>query len=96
MLNDEPLLTLSRAMRGLQNHPSPSTAWRWHRKGIRGVRLETVVVGGRRYTSKAALDRFVAAVTSAADSRPIGRRERDVDVQRSQDTERKLNDAGLL
>lgn len=55
MLNNEPLLTLAQAMHGLERRPSPSTAWRWYRKGILGVRLETVVVGGRRYTSKAAL-----------------------------------------
>ncbi len=92
----EHLLTLAQAMHELPNRPSPSTAWRWHRKGIHGVRLETTVVGGRRYTSREALDRFLSAVTSAADSLPIRRRERDAVVQRGQDTERKLKDAGLL
>ncbi|NLX98218.1 MAG: DUF1580 domain-containing protein [Rhodopirellula sp.] len=92
----EQLLALGQAMHELPNRPSPSTAWRWYRKGIRGVRLETVVVGGRRYTSREALDRFLSAVTSAADSEPIRRRERDADVGRSDNTERKLRDAGLL
>lgn len=92
----EHLLTLSQAMHELPNRPSPSTAWRWYRKGVHGIRLETTVIGGRRYTSREALDRFLSAVTSAADSEPIRRRERDADARRGPDTERKLHDAGLL
>ena len=73
----EQLLTLSAAARGL---PGPSgrglhtsTIWRWSQRGVKGVRLETVLVGGVRYTSREALDRFVAATTAAADgtSSPI-------------------------
>jgi hypothetical protein len=44
--------------------PHLSTWWRWHRHGIKGVRLETVVVGGRRYTTAEAVQRFAAALTS--------------------------------
>jgi len=38
--------------------PSYSTWWRWWRHGIRGVRLETVLIGGRRFTTYAAVLRF--------------------------------------
>jgi hypothetical protein len=38
------------------------TVWRWALKGLRGVRLETVKIGGVRVTSEAALRRFFAAV----------------------------------
>ena len=44
-----------------------STLHRWRLKGCRGVRLETVMLGGRRFTSDQALDRFFAATTAAAD-----------------------------
>jgi hypothetical protein len=41
------------------------TAWRWTRRGIRGTRLESVAVGGRRYTSTQAFRRFVAATNES-------------------------------
>ena len=47
--------------------PTYSTWWRWWRHGIRGVHLETVLVGGRRLTTADAVERFVTA-TSAAGS----------------------------
>ncbi len=43
----------------------PSTLWRWHARGVRGVKLETVLVGGMRMTSEEALARFCEAVTKA-------------------------------
>ncbi len=44
---------------------NPSTVWRWATRGIRGVRLETVKVGGAAMTSKAALNRFFAKLSDA-------------------------------
>jgi len=67
MLKNEPLLGLVEAVKlatGRRVHLS--TPLRWASRGSRGVRLETVVMGGRRYTSVAACERFVAAVTEAA------------------------------
>ena len=46
---------------------SISTLHRWHRHGLRGTRLETVLVAGVRYTSAEAIDRFIRATTQAAD-----------------------------
>lgn len=41
-----------------------STVYRWAQRGLRGgIRLETVKVGGGRYTSQEAVHRFVEAVT---------------------------------
>ena len=34
---------------------------RWRLKGVRGVKLETVLICGLRYTSKEAIARFIAA-----------------------------------
>jgi Protein of unknown function (DUF1580) len=42
----------------------PATLWRWSTKGVRGVKLETAMVGGVRVTSEAALSRFIAALSS--------------------------------
>jgi len=49
----------------------PSTLHRWRLRGVRGVRLGTVLIGGTRYTSTEALSRFFAATTAAADGQPV-------------------------
>ena len=49
----------------------PSTLHRWRLRGTRGVKLETLLVGGTRYTSVEALNRFFAATTAAADGEPV-------------------------
>lgn len=48
---------------------SRSTGYRWSRHGLRGVVLETVQVGGSRFTSLEALQRFVADLTAARDQK---------------------------
>jgi hypothetical protein len=40
---------------------SLATLHRWRLKGVRGVRLETILIGGLRYTSREAISRFIAA-----------------------------------
>lgn len=37
------------------------TMHRWRLNGVRGTKLETVLIGGMRYTSKEAIQRFVEA-----------------------------------
>ena len=44
-----------------------ATAERWRMRGCRGVTLETVLIGGKRYCSDEALERFVERTTAAAD-----------------------------
>lgn len=62
MLYDEDLLTFSEAAKNLPTidgrRAHASTIWRWARKGIQGVKLETLRVGGRFVTSAEALERF--------------------------------------
>jgi hypothetical protein len=52
--------------------PSSATLWRWHAIGIRGVKLDTVRIGGRRYTSHEAFNDFVRATNERCDSRGAG------------------------
>lgn len=40
-----------------------STVFRWATKGARGRKLESVLIGGMRYTSIEAFDRFTAPAT---------------------------------
>jgi hypothetical protein len=42
----------------------PSAVWRWARKGIKGIKLETLRLGGRFITSMEALDRFSKALAA--------------------------------
>ena len=45
---------------------SVCTVRRWHARGVRGHKLETVAIGGLRYTSHEALRRFIASISGAA------------------------------
>lgn len=40
---------------------SLATLHRWRLHGVRGVKLETLLIGGLRYTSREAIARFIAA-----------------------------------
>ena len=54
----EQLMYLAEAAAILPGRPSIATLWRWRVKGVRGRRLESVVLGGRVFTSREALQRF--------------------------------------
>ena len=43
-----------------QQDVSLSTVWRWCTRGVRHIRLESMNVGGRRYTTTEAFQRFLA------------------------------------
>lgn len=51
---------------------SPKTALRWAIGGLRGVRLETVKIGGRRMTSVPALRRFLLATQDNPQPAAVG------------------------
>ena len=48
------------------------TAIRWCLSGVRGVRLESLKIGGQRRTSRAALRRFIAATQMRPESLAAG------------------------
>jgi len=62
-LQDVPRL-MPRTPRGRPIHLC--TVVRWKDRGLRGVKLEAVRLGGRWVTSREALERFVERLTSAA------------------------------
>jgi hypothetical protein len=69
-LSDE-LVPLGRAghlIPGPAAKPHASTLARWARRGVgkSRARLETVLLGGRRYTSRAALIRFFSRLSEAS------------------------------
>jgi hypothetical protein len=90
----EQLIPLTQAAKSLPGRPHVATLWRWRTAGLRGIRLETLLCGGRRMTSREALARFFARVTSAADGQQT-----DPPTSEASDYQRavaQLTDDGLL
>lgn len=63
LLNEE-LIAICEIPRRLPRRIHLSTCHRWYKRGVRGRKLETVLVGGRRFTSAQALVRFVEAISN--------------------------------
>jgi hypothetical protein len=70
-LESDTLLSLAEAAKKLPGRPAVSTLHRWRLHGIRGVRLVTCMVGGRRFVSTDAIEQFIAETTAAADGQPL-------------------------
>lgn len=68
-IQSDRILTFQEAARSLPGTPHLSTLHRWRLKGIRGVRLKSCLIGGKRYTSREALQQFVDATSAATDRR---------------------------
>ncbi len=82
-LLSETLVSPSQASHHVPGRAHVCTIWRWMTKGCRGVRLESLVRAGRRFTSIEAIERFVLATTAAANNEPPSartprRREREI------------------
>lgn len=73
-LRDDQLMSLPDAATYLGaitgRKPHVSTLWRWCQKGCRGVRLESICIGGKRFVTAAAIERFVEALTASGAGRP--------------------------
>ncbi|QDV75376.1 DUF1580 domain-containing protein [Botrimarina mediterranea] len=57
-------LTLPAASATLPGRPHVATLHRWRTRGVRGVRLRTCLIGGRRYTTREWLREFIEATTA--------------------------------
>lgn len=95
-LKAETAKTLARAARTVPGGPvHVSTIHRWRIKGVRGVRLETFLRGGIRYTTDEAMERFFAATTAAADGNiptSLTSCQREREISRA---EREATEAGI-
>jgi hypothetical protein len=61
-VDTEDLIPFQQAAAHIPGRPCLQTLHRWRQKpGVRGVVLETILVGGIRYTSREAIRRFIAA-----------------------------------
>lgn len=92
----ESVITLAEAARdtaGRRLHLS--TVHRWRLRGVAGVKLETVLIGGRRYTSREALQRFFARSTAARDGQHIPEQSPTHREKAIRDAELELSRAGI-
>ena len=58
--------------------PSKVTFHRWITSGVKGVILESLLIGGRRVTSKEALQAFIAGRSGGKAVVPSARRRREI------------------
>jgi hypothetical protein len=93
--NESPI-SLSDAAKSLPGRPNVTTIWRWRSRGIAGVRLETLCVGGRTYTTREALARFLERVTAAKSGQPIPSRSNRQRERDRSEARKQLAAAGLL
>lgn len=54
--------SLAEVQKLLPGKPHPSTIFRWIQRGVRGVKLQTKLVGGRRFVDDEALDDFLRLI----------------------------------
>ncbi len=72
---------------------SLATLHRWRLNGVRGTRLETCLVGGLRYTSREAIQRFIVAQNHTESSGPtITAKQRR---KQAETADRLLQEAGI-
>ena len=61
---EKPLALKDACLHRMLNRPNISTIWRWITTGTRGVKLESVLIGGQRYTTDEAIQRFIKSLNS--------------------------------
>ena len=81
---------LPRRRRG--SRPHVATLYRWAQRGIKGIRLETIQVGGTLCTSTEALQRFFDRLSEPREPAPnkSPHREREIEA-----AERECREAGI-
>ena len=63
-IRSETVIPIGQSPKHFPGRPNISSVYRWFGKGSRGARLETIVVGAKRFTSIEAIERFIEATTA--------------------------------
>jgi len=72
--------------------PHVATIWRWATRGIRGVKLDIVRIGGSTCTSREAVGRFLSAINGRDVLPSDTSKRREAEISRA---ERELASAGV-
>jgi hypothetical protein len=100
----EPLITMAEAARFTPSRRAGrrvavSTVWRWATNGVSGVKLETACMGGSRFTTREALQRFCEDVTAArlgtGSKAQVRSRSKAQQQRHSQEAEKRLAKKGV-
>ena len=97
-IQSEQTVPLSEAPAHIPGRPHVASVYRWTTQGVRGgIRLESIVVGGVRYTSIEAIQRFIERTTAASAGASVPppkptTRQREAAIRRA---ERALERAGV-
>lgn len=81
----EELVLFRKAGASIESNPHISTLHRWRLRGVRGIRLESILIGNTRFTSLEAIARFIAALNAGESANPEftrGQRERQSQAAR--------------
>jgi hypothetical protein len=73
-LVSEPRLSLNALAQREQVHLS--TVWRWCLRGVKGHKLESLNVGGKKFTSVPAFERWIARINGEASQAEETQRQR--------------------
>ena len=94
-LQNETVIPLTEACKHLPHRDGrpvhASTIFRWALQGLRGIKLESIKIGGSRCTSLQALARFAERLSREESSQPLPARRSE---QRARRTSQILRDAG--
>ena len=60
----ETLVPWQQVAKHVPGQPHVSTLHRWRLRGVRGKKLETLLVGGKRFTSQQAISRVITALNA--------------------------------
>lgn len=58
-------IPIAKARKHIPGRPGTSTVWRWVLYGCRGIKLDSFLVGGQRFTTRAAIEKFSRDLTAA-------------------------------
>ena len=94
-IRNEELVAIAKAPAFIPGRPGRATVWRWVLTGVRGRKLETILVGGRRFTSREAIERFIENGTTASAGEPTHTRTNRQRERAIEQAERELAAAGI-
>ncbi len=87
---DRELITIADAARIVPTRPHIGTIFRWMTRGVRGRVLASWLIGGQRFTSRVAIEDFLAALNGSEPPSITEERERAIAA-----AERELDEAGV-
>ena len=95
-IQNETLMTVREISESLPTHPHIGTIWRWYARGLHGIRLDTVMIGGRRMSSREAMQRFTEQTTAHRDGTPTPSQTAKQKQRSLDDADKTLREAGII